>query len=622
MRRAGSTVLVGVLLASLVAVSDRLLVTAAEPATAAYVAVGPIRLADTRRAECGCARLSGDTVRVTVTEHPDIPDHAVAAAVTITALATPSPAFVSVFPGGTPRPPTSTVNTVPGRVVANSTIVQLGSEGTLDVFTKLPGDVIVDVTGVFVTTASASAGRFVAVAPQRLVDTRDSGGRLGPGGELTVALPAGVAPDATALAVNVTSVGEDRPGHLSARPAGTPPGAPTSFVNVDGSGRPVAAAVILPASGHGVTIASHGGGDVIVDLLGWFTGASAEASGDGLFVGHTPQRLLDTRESGPRVFAGGTREIGGVPGAAALVTNVTAVAADWHGFVTAYPAGTGRPGTSTLNPGYFDHTVANLAITRASDRGLAYFSRGGTDLVVDLTGYFTGAAVGAPQPPPPNPDVAPRVLIVGDSAMAALDVFTDARRALAGAHFVVDADNCRRLVHVSCRSDVTGRIPNTALEAVSAAPGTFDIVYMDVGHNDWHDPDFAWQVDLIMQAARSKGAKVVLWATYTEHVRIQGGAAQAYAWNNAMLRALKPRYPDMVIADWSTYSSWHPDWFWDGTHMYRAGAWGVADYIARWTAAITHRPCPAPWVRGGPIDVPCPNPDAAGAPVDVMSIYS
>ena len=135
--------------------------------------------------------------------------------------------------------------------------------------------------------------------------------------------------------------------------------------------------MILPASAHGVTIASHGGGDVIVDLLGWFTGASAEASGDGLFVAHTPQRLLDTRASGPRVFAGGTREIGGVPGAAALVTNVTAVAADWHGFVTAYPAGTGRPGTSTLNPGYYAHTVANLAITRASDRGLAYFSRGG-----------------------------------------------------------------------------------------------------------------------------------------------------------------------------------------------------------------------------------------------------
>lgn len=621
MRRAAPVLVAAALAAASLGAPRPGPVAAAEPATSAYVPVGPVRLADTRQGDCGCIRVAADTVRVAVTAHAEVPDTAVAAAVTITALPTDAPAFVTAYPGGAPRPPTSTVNTVPGRVVANSAIVPLGADGTLDLFSRLPGDVVVDVTGVFVPAVSSRAGRFVAVAPQRLVDTRATTGPLPAGGELTVGLPGDVAADATALAVNVTSVGETEPGHLTARPAGAPAGAPTSFVNLDGSGRAVAAAVILPASPNGVTISSRGGGDVIVDLVGWFTGASADDATAGLFVPTTPQRLLDTRVSGPRLFAFGTREVSGVAGAAALVTNVTAVDADWRGYVTAYPAGTGRPGTSTVNPGYHDHTVANLAITRLSERGIAYFALGGTDLVVDVTGHFTGAAVGAPEPAPGNPDVAPRVLIVGDSAMAALDVFTDARRALAGADFYVDSDNCRRLVHTSCRSDVTGRIPNTALEAIHAAPGSFDIVYMDVGHNDWNDPDFAWQVDLIMQAARSKGAKVVLWATYTEHVRIQGGAAAAYAWNNAMLRALNPLYPDMIIADWSGYSVWHPEWFWDGTHMYRAGAWGVADYIARWTAAITHRPCPAPWVPGGPVDAPCPHPDAAGAPADVMAIY-
>ena len=593
--------------------------SASVPATSAYVPVGPVRLADTRRADCGCTRLDATTIRVAATAHPDVPDDAVAVAVTVTGLPTAIPAFVTAYPGGTPRPTTSTVNTVPGRAVANSAIVPLGGDGTLDVFGKLPGDVVVDVTGAFVPTAAAAAGRFMGGDPQRILDTR-SGPALGPGDERGLGQPPGVS-DATALVVNVTSVEAPQPGHFTARRTGAPVGAPTSFLNVDGSGRATAAQVILPLSDRGAVITASSGGHLVVDLVGWFTGPSAPASAEGLFVPVAPNRLLDTRLSGPRLFAGGTREIPGLPDAQALVTNLTAVAADWQGFVTAYPAGRDLPPTSSVNQGYHDHTVANLAITVASTRGLAYRSRSGTDLVVDVTGYFTGTPAPAVHAPPPNPDVPPRVLVVGDSAMAALDVFTDSQRALAGAEFYVDADNCRRLVHTSCRSDVTGRIPNTALEAIAAAPGQFDIVYMDVGHNDWNDPDFAWQVDTIMQAARAKGAKIVLWATYTEHVTIQGGAAEAYAWNNTMLRMLNPRYPDMVIADWSTYSSWHPEWFWDGTHMYRAGAWGVADYIARWTAAITHRPCPAPWTRGGPIDAPCPQPDAAGAPLDVMSIY-
>lgn len=596
-------------------------VSAGQPATSIYVPVGPLRLADTRGDACGCTPLGTGTISVAVTEHADVPDTAVAAAVTITALPTGAPAFVSAYPGGTPRPLASTLNTNPARVVANSAIVPLGADGSLEVFSKLPGDVIVDVTGVFVPAAVSSAGRFEPTSPRRLIDTR-AGAPLAPGGELTVVLPPGVAADASALALNVTSVGDTRPGHLSARPAGAPAGTPTSFVNLNGSGAAVAAAVIVPASPNGVTITSFGGGHVVVDVVGWFTGPSAPESADGLFVPATPRRALDTRVTAPRLQPGGTIEIAAPAGAAAVVTNVTAVDADWQGYVSAYPAGTARPSTSTVNPGFHDHIVANLAITRASDRGLAYFALGGTDLVVDVTGFFTGTPVAATQPNPGNPDRPPRVLVVGDSAMAALDVFTDSYRALAGADFVVDSDNCRRLVHPSCRSDVTLRIPNTALEAIQAAPGNFDIVYMDVGHNDWNDPDFAWQVDTIMQAARSKGAKVVLWATYTEQVRIEGGAAEAYAWNNAMLRALDPQYPDMIVADWSTYSSWHPDWFWDGTHMYRAGAFGAADYIARWTAAITHRPCPAPWEPGGPIDTPCPHPDAVGAPNDVMAIYA
>jgi hypothetical protein len=558
--------------------------------TSAYVPVGPLRLADTREPGCGCTRPAANTIRVDVTDRPDIDDAAVAAAVTVTALDTPTPGFVTAYPGGTERPGTSTVNTRTDRVVANSAIVPLGADGTLDVYSLLDGDVVVDVTGVFVPAFVSAAGRFVAAQPQRLLDTR-AGGLLSAGDEVTVGLPPGVPADATALAVNVTSLDEPGPGFVSARPAGAPAPSPvTSFVNVDGTGQPVAAGVVLPAAPGGITLTTSSGGHLLVDLVGWFTGPSAGPSTDGLFVPVAPHRLLDTRVTAPRLWPEGTVELASPAVATALVTNLTVTEPDWQGFVTAYPAGTPRPDTSAVNPVFHDHTVANLAITGTSSRGLAYYGLAGTDLVVDMTGYFAGAPVAATETPPANTPRDPRVLLLGDSALAVLNVYTEARSALVGGEYVLDLENCRRLVHRSCLSNVTDRVPNTALEALRASSGPFDVVYIDVGHNDWHDADFAWQFDQVVQAARGLGADVILWATYTENVT-SATAHEAYAENNAMLRQLtaQPQYPDVLLADWNAYAGPHPEWFWDGTHMRVPGAYAIAGYISEWVRTLTHR---------------------------------
>ena len=603
---------------------------AAEPVTSAFVPVGPVRLADSRNADCGCERLGGNTIRVAVTGRADVPEvpvGAVAAAVTLTALNTPTPGFVTAYPGGTARPTTSTLNTRAERVVANSAIIPLGADGTIDVYVFVDGvtgtDVIVDLTGVFVPADRASAGRFVATAPSRITDTR-TGAPLAPGGTITVPLPGGVDADATALAVNITSVNDVRPGFVESWPAGEL-GAGTSFLNLNGSGQPVAAAAIQPVSAGGLTLMTTGGGHLIVDVVGWFTGAGAPLSGEGLFVPIAPRRLLDTRTDGSRLWADGTIELpvpGDVAAASSFVTNLTIVEADWRGFVTAFAAGTARPNTSAVNAIQHDHTVANLAITPVSTRGLSYYSLGGTHLVVDATGLFTGNPVQPAFPPAPNPVRLPRVLVVGDSAMAVLNVYTEARRAFAGFDVVLEADNCRRLVYRSCLSPATSRVPTTALEAIEAAPGPFDIVYIDAGHNDWHDPDFGWQFDLIVQAARRNGAAQVIWATYSEGARGDKERA-AYAENNANLRFLTslPQYADVMLADWSSYSSWRPDWFYDGTHMRLGGAWGQADYLGRWFAAIAHIPCQRAWAPGAAVPDPCPHPDWIGPPADPMSLY-
>ena len=605
--------------------ADRVPASAA-PATSAYVAIAPYRLADTRRADCGCTRLDPATIEVPVSGRPGVPPDAIAVSVTITATETATPGFVTLYPGDTARPFVSTLNTRPDRPVANSAIIQLGADGTLELFENVPGDLIVDITGAFVATSTATAGRFVPEATRRLLDTREPGpasGPLGAAGEITVPLPDGVPADASAVAINVTSVAERLPGFLSARPAGTPLQV-TSFLNTNGSGQAVAATTIVPVSSSGVTLYSHGGGHVVVDFLGWFTGASAGTSSDGLFVPVGPQRVLDTRDTPPRAWPGGRVEVANsFPGAGALVTNVTATRSDRAGFVTAYPAATVRPSTSTLNPAMFEHTVANLAITQLSNAGISYYSHAGNDLVVDVTGMFTGNPVTgtAAEPAPAHPPHS-RVLLVGDSTLAAVSqLYPQSKRAFIGFDGIVDAASCRRLMRPSCLSAVTRVVPNTAVEAILGTPGTIDVLVVKTGYNDWNS-DFPAEFDAVVRAGRAKGAHQILWLSYTES-QTSPKSRQAYQENNVDLYHLVtlPQYSDVILADWRAYTAGISYWTWDGSHLTEAGSWLQTDFVSRWIAALEHRPCPAPWGPGGVVYNPCPPPESIGPVPDVAALY-
>src|SRR5690349_5466717 len=79
-------------------------------ATSAYVAVGPVRLADTRQASCGCARIDDHTIRVDVVTRAGVAGHIAAAAITATIVEGSAPGYATVFPSTTSQPATSTVN--------------------------------------------------------------------------------------------------------------------------------------------------------------------------------------------------------------------------------------------------------------------------------------------------------------------------------------------------------------------------------------------------------------------------------------------------------------------------------------------------------------------------------
>ena len=275
--------------------------------------------------------------------------------------------FVTVYPAGTPRPETSILNLQAGRDTANSGIVPVSADGAIDVYANVADrphrrrhrhvhpDIVRHRRPVRARRPDPAARHAGGRAARR---SRQAARSPSP-------LPSGVSADATAVAVNVTSVGAPTAGFFSAFPVGLG-GSNASFMNPDGSGAPRAAHVIVPVSPGGFTIATTSGGHVIVDLVGWFTGPSArELRRPGCSC-----RRRRPASSTPAATSHGSGEAGRassaslIPDAAAIVTNVTITRSDDAGFVTAYPAGTDLPTTSTVNATTRDDAVPNLAITR------------------------------------------------------------------------------------------------------------------------------------------------------------------------------------------------------------------------------------------------------------------
>ncbi len=127
------------------------------------------------------------------------------------------------------------------------------------------------------------------------------------------------------------------------------------------------------------------------------------------FVGITPCRIVDTRDSSmpagygpPSLAAGVPRSFTlagrcGIPaGAAAVSLNVTVVGPQGTGYVLLYPQGGSQPGVSTLNYGA-NQTVANAAVVPLGVGGGITVAAAlvATDLVIDTNGYFGASALDA-----------------------------------------------------------------------------------------------------------------------------------------------------------------------------------------------------------------------------------
>jgi hypothetical protein len=121
------------------------------------------------------------------------------------------------------------VNFVAGQTVPNMAIVKVGADGKVILKVTSAGSVhlIADVYGYFVTGAPTVAGAFGGVAPARLLDTRFAIGvptatAVPANGSvtLTVAGRGGLPASVGAVALNITVVAPQAPGHVAAYPSG------------------------------------------------------------------------------------------------------------------------------------------------------------------------------------------------------------------------------------------------------------------------------------------------------------------------------------------------------------------------------------------------------------------
>ena len=91
----------------------------------------------------------------------------------------------------------------------------------------------------------------------------------------------------------------------------------------------------------------------------------------------------------------------GVPAdASAVVLNITSAGARGTGYITAWPCGTGRPNASNLNFGV-GAPVANSAIVRIGSGGKVclFTADNGTELIVDINGWFPAGSDYSPTSP-------------------------------------------------------------------------------------------------------------------------------------------------------------------------------------------------------------------------------
>jgi hypothetical protein len=379
------------------------------PGSGRYTPLTPARILDTRDGTGGRSGPigAGTSIDVQVTGRGGVPSTGVSSVVVNVTVTQPSAAgFLTLYPAGSALPLASSLDFTPGQTVPNLVVVKLGTGGRVATFNSAGGThVIFDVAGWYSDSPAGDSGRYRPLVPARILDTRDGTGggtRLGPGASLDLQVTGrgGVpASGAEAAVLDVVATSTTATSFLTAYPTGAARPL-ASNLNFDAGQTVSNRAMVKLGTGGRVTIFNLAGAtDVIVDVSGWYTDASAPAA-LGTFVPLVPARVLDTRDgtggvAGPRPAGTGVdvqvTGRGQVPesGVSAVVLNVTVTQPAGPGFVTIFPAGGSLPVASDLTFGAGE-TRPNLAVVRVGSGGkVTLYVSTQTHVVFDVAGWFS-----------------------------------------------------------------------------------------------------------------------------------------------------------------------------------------------------------------------------------------
>ena len=377
-----------------------------------YHPLTPARIYDSRN---GGGPIGPNATRaIQVTGRGLVPASGVAAVVmNVTVTDTTAPSYLTVYPTGFTRPTASNLNWVAGQTVPNLVEVPVGNGGQVTVYNAAGNtDVIADVAG-WINQPVATPGPdglYHPLVPARILDSRTGIGginsKVGPGQTITFHVSGqGQVPGSgvEAAILNVTATNPSAASYLTVFPAGATRPTASNLNFTPGQSVPNRVAVALGAGGQVSVYNPAGSVDVVADVNGWFTDTTAGGSGASL-TPVAPARLLDTRTgiggiSGP-VGPGGSIQVqiagvGGVPSMTAatppkaVILNVTVTGPSAPSYLTAWPDGVARPGTSDLNF-VAKETVPNLVVVQVGATGKVdfYNAAGSVHVIADVFGWY------------------------------------------------------------------------------------------------------------------------------------------------------------------------------------------------------------------------------------------
>ncbi len=262
--------------------------TDADPANVNGRLIGltPTRVADSRQgvgvplAPLG----AGGQVDIQLAGRGGVPATGVSAVIVNNTVVRPAGGgFVTMYPTGTTRPDTSSLNAAAGETRGNLSIVPLGADGKVTVYTSAGADIVVDVAGYFTSSTVAGplaaeladtfTGLFVPIDPVRINDSRFGGAPKRPA-QSTFTQQVGatrVAPPYLATggaALNVTLTQTASAGYVTVWEGGQRP--TVSSVNATRAGQTIPNAVIAPISIDTLDVYAEMETHMVVDMFGYY----------------------------------------------------------------------------------------------------------------------------------------------------------------------------------------------------------------------------------------------------------------------------------------------------------------------------------------------------------------